>query len=131
MTSLTKFGQQQIDNLLKLEKIDKNTIELKTKADAIFKTKIDRNENQDILRQIQDLEKVDEAAALYCSEQRINNLKVYKLDYQIMTDKLQKATTITHESREIAAANISIFTRPSSTRTSKSTMENNISSLQH
>ena len=87
VTSLTKFGQQQVKNLLKLEQIDKNTIDLKTIVDKIFLTKIDRYEYQDILLRIQNLEKVDEAAALYCSEQRINNLKTYKHNYQIMKDK--------------------------------------------
>ena len=32
VVSLTKFGHQQIGNLLKLEKIDKNTIEFTTKV---------------------------------------------------------------------------------------------------
>ena len=97
--SLTKFCHQQIGNLLKLEKIDKNTIELYTKVDTMFTPMIDTYEYQDILARLKDLEKVDEATALHCSRERIHNLSVYKHDFQIMTDKLRTKTTIAHESR--------------------------------
>lgn len=52
VASLTKFDHQQIDNLFKLEKIDKNTIELNTKVDTMFKPMAETYEYQDILARL-------------------------------------------------------------------------------
>ena len=50
--SLTKCDHKQVENLLKLEKIDKDTMDMQTKMDEMYMTTIDRDEYDDILKRM-------------------------------------------------------------------------------
>ena len=130
VASPTKFGHQKIGNFLKIEKIDKNTIELTTKVDTMFKPMSETYEYQNLLARTTDLEKVDEAAALHCSGPRTHNLSLHKKDFKILTNKLRMATTIAQESRELAAVNTPVLTGYTSNHPSPSTTETNVTNLQ-
>ena len=130
VASLTKFGHQQIGNLLKFEKIDRNTIELTTKVDTRFKPMSETYKYQNLLARLTDLERVDEVAAIHCSEQHTHDLPVYEQDFQILTDKLRTATTIAQESRELAATTTPFLTEHTSNHPSTSTTDTNVTNLQ-
>ena len=85
--SLTKCGHQQVENLLNLEKIDKDTMDMQTKMDDMYMTTIDRDEYDDILKRINKLEQTDTAAARHCSDKRHIILKSYKQDYHTLEEK--------------------------------------------
>ena len=131
VASLTKYGHQQVENLLKLEKIDKNTIDMQTKMDDMYMTKIDRYEYDNILQRITTLEQADTAAAIHYSDKRHSIMKSYEKEYHKLEENIQKATNIAHEARYSTVSTMPRSTHSSSTRTSKSTMEHDISSLQH
>ena len=131
VASLTKCGHQQVENLLKPEKIDKNTIDIQTKMDDMYMTKIDRYEYDNILQRITALEQADTAAAIHYSDKRHIIMKSYEKEYHKLEEKTQKATNIAHEARDSTVSTIPRSTNSSSTRPSKSTMEHDISSLQH
>ena len=130
ISSLTKCGHQQVENLLKLEKIDKDTLIMQNKMDDLYMTKIDRNEYNDILTMLHQLEQTDTAAATHCSDRRHSILKSYKQDYHKLEGKIQQATTIAQEAQD-SVSNMPSSTNSLSTRTSKSIIEQDISSLQH
>ena len=130
ITSLTKCGHQQVENLLKLEKIDKDTLLMRNNMDDLHMSKIDRNEYNNVLSLLHQLEQADTDAKTHCSDRRHSILKSYKQDYHKLEDKIKQTTTIAQEAQD-SVSNLPSSTNSLSTRTTKSIMEQDISSLQH
>ena len=68
VTSLTKFGHQQTNSILKLETIDKHHIELNTKVDAMLTPLTKTYAYQNIIDRFKNLEQVDKYTATHCSD---------------------------------------------------------------
>ena len=126
---MEKCAHQQVESMLKMETIDKDTQDMKTKMDDIYMTTIDRDEYDEVIKRIKTLEQSHAAASRHCSDKRRSILKSCKEEYLHLEAKIDKATNLAQEARDNTDINMPSSAYSESTRASKS-IENDISSLQ-